>query len=68
MAWVVPFVPSDITMRKTAEERERERLSRVRSEAGKKGGLATLRRHGKGYFRKIGKAGGKRSGGAKHAR
>lgn len=55
-------------MRKTAEERERERISKVRAEAGKKGGLATLRRHGKGYFRKIGKAGGKRSSGAKRAR
>lgn len=55
-------------MRKTAEERERERISKVRAEAGKKGGLATLRRHGKGYFRKIGRAGGKRSSGAKRAR
>lgn len=45
-----------------------QRLHEARAAAGRKGGRATLNRHGRDFFRRIGRIGGKRRTGAKHAR
>jgi len=41
----------------SARKKEQKELSRKRSEAGRRGGLATLARHGADHFVKIGQKG-----------